>query len=294
MIIVYSGQSNEINLKAVAKSNGNPITSGTVNFYLKTTTGDDAGKWYQGSTATWEAAESIAGAGAHVSDGDWKLSLGSAVWTSNVHYRAYIIETGNLHIPNADDILCAAYGGSIVSGSGPLTTDAMKLHLRVDHDSDDDLIDQLILAATAWCEEFQGRTYVNRSRTMVLDKWETLIRPPYPPLVSVDSIQYVDTAGSTQTLDSSYYRVDTTNQPGRITEAYGMSWPDIRAVTNAVTITYTAGYGAAADVPDQVKAAIKLLVGHWYEHREAVAEISLNKAPMAVEDLLWTDRIYSF
>jgi uncharacterized phiE125 gp8 family phage protein len=160
--------------------------------------------------------------------------------------------------------------------------------------SDDDLIDQLILAATAWCEEFQGRTYVNRSRTMVLDKWETLIRPPYPPLVSVDSIQYVDTAGSTQTLDSSYYRVDTTNQPGRITEAYGMSWPDIRAVTNAVTITYTAGYGAAADVPDQVKAAIKLLVGHWYEHREAVAEISLNKAPMAVEDLLWTDRIYSF
>jgi uncharacterized phiE125 gp8 family phage protein len=294
MIIVYSGQTNVLRLTLAAKATGNPITAGTVNFYLKAQTGDDAAKWYKGATATWEASESIAGAATHSSDGHWELSLASAVWTSNVHYAVYAKESGDLHIPVDQDVLCAAYGGSIVSGSGPLTTAAMKLHLRVDHDDDDDLIDQLILAATAWCEEFQGRTYVNRSRTMVLDRFESVIRPPYPPLVSVDSIQYVDTAGSTQTLDASYYRVDTTNEPGRITEAYSMSWPSIRAVTNAVTITYTAGYGAAADVPDQVKAAIKLLVGHWYEHREAAAEINLNTAPLAVEDLLWNDRIYNF
>jgi len=292
MQIVYTGQANVLSLPVVAKATGSAITSGTVNFYLKAQTGENAGKWYRGSDATWQSSESSAGAATHSSDGHWELSLASAVWTSNVSYTAYAKESGDLHIPVEQDILCAAFGGSIVSGSGPLTTDAVKLHLRVDHTDDDDLIDQLILAATAWAENFQNRTFVNRSRTMVLDKWQTVIRPPYPPLVSVDSIVYVDPDGNDQTLSSSVYRVDTTNEPGRITLEYNQSWPSIRGVTNAVTITYTAGYGAAADVPDDVKAAIKLLVGHWYEHRENVSEINLTEVPNAAKSLLWANRVF--
>jgi uncharacterized phiE125 gp8 family phage protein len=292
MIIVYSGQSNELNLKVVAKASGDPIESGTVNFYLKATTGDNAGKWYRGSDGTWQVAEAIAGAGTHVSDGDWKLALASSVWSPNVHYRTYIIESGDLHIPNADDVLCAAYGGSIVSGSGPLTRTVVKNHLKVTTTADDDLIDQLILAATAWCENFQNRVYVNRSCTMVLDKFETVIRPTWSPLVSIDSIVYVDTDGNDQTLSSDVYRVDATTEPGRVTLAYGESWPSIRSLTNAVTITYTAGYGAGADVPDDVKAAIKLLIDHWYAHRGAVSEINLNEAPLGVKELLYPNKVY--
>ena len=127
---------------------------------------------------------------------------------------------------------------------------------------------------------------------MVLDRFPTLIiSPPHPPLVSVTGIVYVDTDGADQTLGSSVYRVDTVNEPGRITLEYNQSWPSTREVTNAVTITYQAGYGKAAAVPDDVKAAIKLLVGHLYEHREAVCEIKLDMVPMSVKSLLWSDRI---
>lgn len=291
MQIVYSGQANVLSLPLVAKATGGPITAGTVNFYLKAQTGDEAGNWYKGSDGTWANTEQIAGAASHNSDGHWELSLASAVWTSNVALVSYAKEDGDLHIPVEQDVLVAAFGGSIVGGSGPLTTAALKLHLKVDYDDDDDLIDQLILAATQYCQNFQNRIYVSATQTMVMDSWPTIIVPPWSPLVSVGSITYVDIDGATQTLGSSLYRVDAVNEPGRITVAYNESWPDIRNVTNAITVTYDAGYGAAADVPDDVKNAIKLLVGSWYEYREDAGELKLNEAPMGVKALLWPNRV---
>ena len=173
----------------------------------------------------------------------------------------------------------------------PVTLDEMKDHLRITHTDDDQYINALCLAATSWAEKFQNRTYVKRPRTMVLDKFPLIIRPKYPPLISVTSIVYVDLDGVSQTLAASQYRVDTVTEPGRITEAYETTWPDIRDVTNAVTITYSAGYGTEAKVPDEVKAAIKLMVGHLYEHREAVSEIKMEKVPMSVQHLLWLEKL---
>lgn len=106
MQIVYTGQSNIIALPIVAKASGNPITSGTVNFYLRALTGDDAGKWYRGSDQSWQASESIAGAATHSADGHWELSLASGIWTKDVQYLAYAKESGDLHIPVEKDILC--------------------------------------------------------------------------------------------------------------------------------------------------------------------------------------------
>jgi uncharacterized phiE125 gp8 family phage protein len=275
MLIVYSGQANELNLKVVDKQ-GSAITTGTVNFYLKQTTGDNAGKWYRGSDGTWQAGESIAGAGSHVSDGDWKLSLASAVWESHAAYRVYVIESGDLHIPNGDDILCAPYGGSIVAGSGPLTRAVVKQHLKVEFDTDDDLIDIYQLTATTHWEAYTGRVFVSRSVTEKFDKFPAIFRPKWAPLASVDSITYVDSNGDPQTLDSALYDVDTTTEPGRAAPAYGESWPMTRPQINAVTLTYTAGYGQAADVPDPIKQAILLTVAHLYNYRDAVSNTKLS------------------
>ncbi len=183
-------------------------------------------------------------------------------------------------------------------GTYPVSLADMKLHLKVESDEtkDDTLITTLISAATTYCQEFQHRSYVTQTRILYFDEFPLMFSVPYPPLISVTSIQYVDTDGDTQTLDSGEYRVDTGNQPGRITEAYNSTWPATRAVTNAVILTYSAGYGAASDVPDTVKAAIKLLVAHWYENREAAIAGPSQRIeivpvlPLAVESLLWLER----
>lgn len=99
------GQINVLTLPVVAKASGDPITSGTVNFYLIDKDGPNAGKWYRGSDASWQVAESVAGVAAHRSDGHWFLSFPSAMWTRNIRYRLYAKEDGDLHIPVGEDVL---------------------------------------------------------------------------------------------------------------------------------------------------------------------------------------------
>jgi len=174
----------------------------------------------------------------------------------------------------------------------PVTLDEAKIHLRVVTTTEDQYISALCLAATAFAEKFQNRTFVSRPRTMVLDSFPAVIRPPHPPLVSVTSIIYIDTNGDNRTLANTDYRVDTVTEPGRITVAYDLSWPDTRAVTNAVTIAYKAGYGNAASVPDDVKHAIKLMLTHFFENRLPVTDVKMEIVPMSVQNLLWSDRIF--
>ena len=105
MQTTLTGQANILGLPIVAKASGNPITSGTVNFYLVDKDGDNAGKWYRGSDQSWQAAEAIAGAATHRVDGHWYLSFPSAVWARNIRYRLYAKEDGDLHIPVGEDVL---------------------------------------------------------------------------------------------------------------------------------------------------------------------------------------------
>ena len=175
----------------------------------------------------------------------------------------------------------------------PVTLTEAKLHLRVDITADDDLITELIKSARIWCEGFQNRAYITQSITARLDTFSDTMEMPQPRLISVTSIKYTDTAGVEQTVAASVYNADITSEPGLITLAYEQSWPNIRTIHHAIEIIYTAGYGAAAsDVPEHVKSAMKLLIGHLYENRETVTDIAMQTIPMGVKSLLYIDRVF--
>lgn len=106
MQTAFTGQANILELPIVKRANGDPITSGTVNFYLVDKDGPNAGKWYQGSDGTWQDAEAIAGVAKHRADGSWYRSIPSAVWVQAVKYRLYAKEDGDLHFPVGEDVLC--------------------------------------------------------------------------------------------------------------------------------------------------------------------------------------------
>ena len=59
-------------------------------------------------------------------------------------------------------------------------------------------------------------------------------------------------------------------------------------------IRFVAGYGDDSEsVPDQFAQAIRLIVGHWYENREAVQDtrrLEIMEIPMGATDLLKVDR----
>lgn len=177
----------------------------------------------------------------------------------------------------------------------PVTLTRAKLHLRVDHSDEDDLITDLITAARMACEDRLQRTLVNTGWTWPLDAFPaggSVLVLPMPPLVGIDTIQYVDTAGTSQTLTSELLHIDLLGQPGRIVPVSG-SWPATAARINAVTVTYTAGYGpAGADVPRPLVQWILLAVGDMYANRERSAERP--KVPQGFADsLLDPYRIWS-
>ncbi len=69
---------------------------------------------------------------------------------------------------------------------------------------------------------------------------------------------------------------------------YLQIWPQSQWRPEAVTIRYTAGYAPGADLPEPFKTAIKLLVYHYYNHREAIVESfgTLHELPMGVQAVL--------
>lgn len=170
----------------------------------------------------------------------------------------------------------------------PVSLSEMKLHLKMDDiSSDDTLISSLIAAARSACESYTNMGFISQEWTYALDRFPSTIFLNKYPLDSVDSVQYYDSANTLQTLDSSYYDVDLQNSPGRISLAWNYTYPEIYNRINAVIVTVTIGYANAAAVPEDLKAAIKLLVAHLYENRESVmVGRMVTELPMGVKFLL--------
>lgn len=177
----------------------------------------------------------------------------------------------------------------------PIALDAVKAHLRVDVTDDDALIAAFITAAREYCEGFQNRAYITQTWQLWLDAWPAggEIRIPRSPLQSVSSVRYYGADNTEYILAPTDYLVDTKSEPGRIVLAYGKNWPSVTLrPANAVCVEFTAGYGDVATVPQRVKQAILLLVGHWYDSREVAAVGKLvSEVPFTVNALLWQERV---
>jgi uncharacterized phiE125 gp8 family phage protein len=172
----------------------------------------------------------------------------------------------------------------------PIDRDDVKQHLRIGGGDEDNYLDGLITAARQFVEERTGRQLITAT-------WkETRYRFPEcewtldrPDLIGVSSLTYkLASDGTVTTLASTDYTVSTNGHRGVVVPAFGTSWPGARYEIDAVALTYTSGFGAtAASVPQAIKQAMLLLIGSWYENREAVMVGTISKeVEFAVEALL--------
>jgi uncharacterized phiE125 gp8 family phage protein len=155
----------------------------------------------------------------------------------------------------------------------PITLAEAKSHLRVDTSTDDTLIAGYITTAREWVEDYIDRALITQRLVMRLDTFPAEIELPRPPMVASGTataviVTYVTgEAGGTATLSASSYRVDRESTPGIIRNTYAGSWPSHLIDKNSVTVSWWAGYGDAASVPQRVKSAILMCVHELYEKR---------------------------
>jgi uncharacterized phiE125 gp8 family phage protein len=181
----------------------------------------------------------------------------------------------------------------------PLTLEEVKQHLRVDYTDSDSIISAYIEAATSYVEgehSFTGRALVTQTWELVIDHFPVHeIKIPLPPLQSIDSIKYDDTAGDEQTLATTQYYVDDVSEPAWVVPIVG-GWPTaVLDAINSVRIRFTAGYPATTDsppdlrgnIPSAIKQAMLLHIGSFHEHREEqIVGLTTMQLPFAAENLL--------
>lgn len=180
----------------------------------------------------------------------------------------------------------------------PVSVDDIKSHLRIDHASDDDLLQEYLNAATQAVENYVHRQLITATFKQYRDAFPSsgMIILDRPPLLTVTSITYTDTDGATQTWPTNQYTVVADAILGYVVPSYDSSgFPSTRDVPNAVTITYTAGYGAtAASVPASIRQIIRNWTGDMYAKRETISDTNVIIVPGWVERALIPYKVIKF
>lgn len=166
----------------------------------------------------------------------------------------------------------------------PVTLNEARLQVRLaagDPTTEDSLIEQICIpAARRHAEAYTGRSFITQQWRLVLDGFPACIELERGDVQQIDSLIYRDMAGVTRTVtwaaasngvqrsSDDTLVADLTGGTARITPAFGCVWPINMPEIGSVAVSYTAGYGAAAAVPQGLKQWILLRVARMYANRE--------------------------
>ena len=146
----------------------------------------------------------------------------------------------------------------------PVSIDEAKEHLRIAPEvgDEDQLILRLIDAATQHLDGYRGvlgRCLVTQTWKAEITRLGERLSLPFPDVV-VQSATFTD--GLPGTLAWVWH--ESLAMPALIpTGGWG----------RPVAVTFTAGFGPPAAVPEPLKLAILLLVDHWFHNRGAIGQV---------------------
>jgi uncharacterized phiE125 gp8 family phage protein len=154
----------------------------------------------------------------------------------------------------------------------PVSLDEAKAFLRVEHDDDDDVIAALIAGARVHVEAQTRRALIAQSWRLIRDAWpaDGSVRILPAPLRELTAARVYRLDGTTQALDVSHFTVEAGAAPAVI--FFSTPQPAPARIVAGIELDIEAGYGeTAADVPADLRQAIRVLVAHWYENRGLIA-----------------------
>jgi hypothetical protein len=185
----------------------------------------------------------------------------------------------------------------VVTPPEPLVAwEAAAQHLKLDDDAADQAYVEGLIAAVAahldGPDAWLGRAIGVQTLEARFDLFTcaSRVKLPFPPVIELVSIQYLDGQDVLQTADLGDFEV-----LGRELVSAGSSfaWEGGSLRREAVRVRYQAGYET---LPAPIKAAILLMVGDLYANRETtIAGGSVTPVPMSltVESLLAPYRVFA-
>src|SRR3954469_14002780 len=133
----------------------------------------------------------------------------------------------------------------------PVSLAQAKLWLRVDHDAEDTLIAALVSAARDYVEAQTGLALAPQTWRLSVRPTDLPVELPRPPFGALLSAEALLDDGTTRAVPLGDL-LEVGVEPALVSLRYGAALP--------------------AGVPPRAMQIMKLLIAHWYEHREAAAD----------------------
>lgn len=174
--------------------------------------------------------------------------------------------------------------------TSPVDLPSVKAWLRVDYGDEDETIQSMINSAVSYLDGHRGilgRCIINQVWSTAHRSWSKRFAAPMPD-VSAVVVKYYDINGAQQTVSASNYRV----YADYIYLKDSFDSPQLEVDRDdPITIEWTCGFGAAStNVPQDLRDAIKTLVAHWFENREAIVpnerRVELERMPLSFTDIV--------
>lgn len=177
--------------------------------------------------------------------------------------------------------------------ASPVSLADAKAHLRVDGSAEDAYIQSLIDAAVSMVDGdgLLGRAMVTQTWAKWVSQNPGVVRLSMGPFIALTDVSYYDTDNVLQAATLTDFDVRVDGDFVNVRPKKDKVWPGAYIRDDAIKLTFTAGFGAASDVPVDIIHAIKLMVAHWHQHREAVSGERLMDIPLGVDALIGRHRV---
>jgi uncharacterized phiE125 gp8 family phage protein len=162
-----------------------------------------------------------------------------------------------------------------------------KAYLREESSEQDAVIGTLIAAAVRHLDGWTGilgACIGAQEWRQDFDRFARCLPLPLSPVISIVDVKWRNSAGQISTIASAEYSLRTdggARSVVRFRDAYAFPG-DLNQVA-AVSVTYRAGHET---VPDELRLAMLMLIGHWYEHRMSVGSTTMATPLPQTVDLL--------
>jgi uncharacterized phiE125 gp8 family phage protein len=172
----------------------------------------------------------------------------------------------------------------------PVALAEAKEHLRVSHADDDAYISTLIIAARRQIEARTGLRLITQAWSLFKDCWPDAptLSLELSPVSAVSDILVYGESGLPAVYDPAHYYLDAVSKPARVVLRPDRLPPMPGRRVNGIEVRFTAGFGAASSVPQDLKQAVLILVAHWFDHRGDADGALL---PLTVNDIIRQHKI---
>lgn len=173
----------------------------------------------------------------------------------------------------------------------PLSLAQAKRHLGLSSDDHDTDLESLIRAAANELIKRSGIALTKTTFAYSIPCWPgEAIELPYPPLVSIATVNYRDFDGVVQELVASKYQLEQpTNQPARITRAVNEVWPSVQAGRiDGVVVTYDAGTDDLEQIPPEASTFLRHWVRQRFDNPDGTVEPLARDGLSSLARSLWT------